>query len=183
MSIMKTLTLTILPILLFATVCLGQASDLCGKIPSGAITIPSYSFRVVDKNGKQFENLRVTGQLVLSERKWGNTYQDWNWEQINHITKIPIKFDSSSGLYISEEILNVPVPVRKHKWILKPKCLDKFEFLRFEFTLGEKITPTEGYQGSFMFYFENKKLSEFTLPPSADPINIEMSNWYGTKSL
>ncbi len=159
-----------------------QVYSVCGNIASETLTIPSYRFLVIDKEGKQFSNLTVVGELLVSEHKWGHNYGDWNWEQTNHITKIPVTFDASEGLYVSGELQRIKVAFRKG--FRRPNCLDRIERFSFRFLQGnEEITQTKGYSGLFGFNFENRRLDQFTLPDNAKPIRITLTNWDGTKSL
>ncbi len=161
---------------------MAQDLSICGNIKNETLTIPSYRFIVADKYGKQFPNLRIKGEVLITEHKWGHTYNDWNWEQIDHRTPIAVTFDANEGGYISTPLPNIKVATQKH--FLKPHCLERIESFSFEFLLGdEKLTPKGGYGGLFTFSFENKKLDKLLLPDSNKVIKITLKNWDGTRAL
>lgn len=169
-------------LLLFTGVCSAQEGSVCGNIASETLTIPSYRFIVVDKDGKQFENLLFKGELMTTEHKWGHSFGDWNWEQTNHFVPIAVTFDAKEGVYVSAEVPKIKVAFRKG--FRRPDCLDRIEWFDFNFRLGnEEVTQKGGYGGSLHFNFENKRLDQLTLPDSSKPIKIILKNWDGTKSL
>jgi hypothetical protein len=160
-------------------------NSICGNIASGQLTIPSYKFIVVDKNGHPFENLRFSGELIVTEGIWRSSWMDGYWETVYHNVPIPITYDPVAGVYVSQEMPNVTIAQRKKGSMFhKENCWDKIHRLTFTFDLGEEFGPkSSGYRATFNFNFENNpELSSVSLPVSKDPIKLTFHNWDGTKT-
>lgn len=159
-------------LLLLTVSALAQKDLFCGKVRSGELSVPSYKFVVVDKEGNQIEDLRIRAEVMITEKKWGHNYGDWNWEDVDHNIPIPVSFDPKEGVYVSQAIPNVKVAFRKGRG--QANCLDMVKGFYFQFTKGE-MTPTTGYQGM------TGSTYDVLVPDSTKPIKITLKNGDGTK--
>ena len=110
-------------------------NSVCGRIENEKLTIPAYKFRVLDKNGKNVENLRAVGSLEIDRSTWlGGVFdKDAHWETKSFSINIPIAFDSKDGLYISKEVSNIKIEKRKTDGIFNRNCLDLVKKITFNF--------------------------------------------------
>ncbi len=146
--------LYLLLILPAAVQVLGQGENsICGYIESGRMTIPSYKFVVVDRDGHKRKNLRGKGELEITEGVWqqnGWLDVDPYYKEVNHNITIPIIYDEKEGVYATQEIPNLKITLRKKgPWFSKSKCWDKVQRLEFEFT------DENGDHAVFLFFFKN----------------------------
>lgn len=149
---------------------------LCGYIKSGELAIPSYKFKVTDKDGIILKNLRTKGELTIVEYAWtsaGIFDMDPYWKPKYHSIEIPVIYDSKEDIYISQEVPKINVAERKTgSFLSKSKCLDKITKLTFSF-----YTNDEDYRNSkdsfyFIFHFNNTTINKITLPDSQKVINL-----------
>jgi len=168
----------LLILLLTLSELFGQSRLECGQVQSGSLSIPSYKFIVVDKNGKQFEKLNAVAGVELRTWVWGHSYGDWNWEDENYLVSIPITFDRTQGVYISKAIPKLWI---RDTGSREYKCLDRLRRFYVAFTLGNEFTETKGFSGSYSFGLWNKKLDEMVFPDPGEPIKITLKSWGGAK--
>ena len=166
-------------VLLLVTVnASAQASSICGKIRSGTLTIPSYKFVVVDKNGRAFEHLNAVGFIEMDGNIWGHSYGDWNWETERRFLPVPITFDRKEAIYVLKTMTKVTI---KNAGQVREPCPDRLRRFYVGFTLGNEFTETAGYAGGYGVNLWDKTLEEITLPDPRDSIKITLKSWGGIK--
>lgn len=144
--------------------------SVCGRIENEQLTIPSYKFRVVDKNGTILKNLRTEGELVIEEGIWtGNIFSDIFgmdafWKTVNHNIKIPVTYNSKEDVYVTQEVPKVNVAKRKKGG--NQKCFDKITKLRFSFYQNDCDST------GFRYFFTNRTVNTLNLPSAEKVYNL-----------
>lgn len=154
--------------------------SVCGQIENEELTIPSYKFRVTDKNGNRNGNLRAEGKLSIEEYVWTGTgisildaLGDPYWKRINHDISIPITYNFDEGIYISQKVLKIQVAKgRKRRFKHKSNCLDKITKLHFSFYQNDCDST------SFIFFFPNKTINKINLPSPEKIYNLGVIDGY-----
>lgn len=149
--------------------------SVCGRIENEQLTIPSYKFKVTDKNGITVKNLRGEGELFIEESVWTkNGFFDFDpyWKTVNHNVKIPIVYDSKEEVYISQEIPKIKVAKRKKGGVRLGKCLDKITKLEFSFYQNDCDST------GFIFFFPNRNVDEINLPSAEKIYNLGIITGY-----
>ena len=144
---------------------------VCGKIESGQLTIPSYKFRVTNKNGAILKTLRTKGELVIEEYVWvknGFFDMDPYWKPIRHYIDIPVTYDPKTEVYSTEEVSKVVIPRGKKD----RKCLHKVSKLIFSFYLNDCDST------GFIFFFPNRTVDKINLPNSEKVFNLGIIDGY-----
>jgi hypothetical protein len=161
-----------------ASAVLGQSRLECGKVQSDSLSIPSYKFIVVDKNGNQFRKLRAVGVVEMRTWVWRYIYGDWNWNDENLLVTVPVTFDRKQGAYISKAITKLKI---KDTGSREYQCLDRLRRFYVGFTLGRDFNEAEGFSGSYSLDLLNKKQEEIAFPDASEPIKITLKSWGGAK--
>jgi len=150
----------------------------CGNVQSDSLSIPSYRFIVVDKNGKQFEDLHAVGVVEMQTWVWGHSYGDWNWEDENLAVAVPVSFDRKEGVYVSKAIPKLKI---RDTGSRKYPCLDRLKRFYIGFTLGGEFNETNGFAGGFGISLFRKPLEQITFPNPTEPLKITLKSWGGAK--
>lgn len=153
-----------------------NVTSLCGQIENEQLSIPAYKFAVTDKNGKRIGNLQTKGILHIDEYVWTgtgilifDTIGDAYWKRVSHDIAIPVVYDSSEGVYISQEIPKVKLSHRRtHRFSRKRDCWDKVSLLSFDFSDGSLN------EASYYFHFPNTTIDKLLLPDAKNIINLEL---------
>ena len=152
---------------------LNDKSSICGRIKDEQFTLPSYKFRVTDKNGAVLKNLRTEGELVIVEDRWKrNGFFDFDpyWETVYHNIKVPVFYDFKENVYITQKMPNVKIAKRKKRIT---KCLDKITQLRFSFYQNDcDLTD-------FIFFFPNRTVDKINRPSAQKVYNLGIISGYG----
>lgn len=157
----------VLSIIICAFNATAQETSICGRIETGQLSIPSYKFVVVDEEGRSAQNFIAVGKLQVAEGVWRGTWIEGHWADKYHDINITVVFDAKTRMFISQEVPKVTIH-RRRKGLFSgsAKCLDRVT--RLEFSFRDKVVS----EGSFVFHFPNKLISEVSLPDHRSPINV-----------
>lgn len=148
---------------------------ICGLIEDGRLTVPSYKFRVTDKDGNVLRNLRTEGRLVIEEGVWvknGFLGIDSDWKIVDRSIKIPVTFDFKEDAYVTSAIPKVSVAGRKKGAVRNKKCLNKVTKLYFSFYQNDCDST------SFIFFFPYKTIDKINLPSAENIYNLGVITGY-----
>jgi hypothetical protein len=167
----------LLPALMVSATTLALHQDensVCGHIESGQLTVPSYRFSITGTDGRPATTLTGGGTLEIVEGVWRGSWFEGYWDQSHHDMPIPVSFDASQDLYVSDALPRVTIAHRKKGFALfSANCWDRVTRLTFSFATAP-AAPDAGPRehASFVFTVPNRKVQDVRLPDPAVVIQL-----------
>jgi hypothetical protein len=156
--------IAILIVLFAACVASAQENPLCGKIPSGMLTIPSYRFIVVNESGQPVEHLRITASIQFETPIWRGGWIDGYADLEPRTTDLPMTFEVKDAVYLSQKVPNLKL---KDTGTERSHCFSKLKRFFLSFNADNQIA-------GFGIYLWDKRLEEVAFPDPQTPITITL---------